>query len=188
MINKQDLLYRQIITLSDGSRVLLRPLTPDDRQNLIDLYAHLNADELRFLRHDVSNPEVVSAWVDDLDYDRVLPVLALIGEQIVGNATLHFHQGPARHRAEVRIFLSKEVRRRGLGTRTLQALIDLAKRRNLYLLEAEIPVDQTNVIKAFKNMGFEQKCNLDDYYMLPDGEFRDVAHLILHLRETGGDF
>jgi len=188
MINKQDLLYRQIITLSDGGRVLLRPLTPDDRQNLIDLYANLNAEELRFLRHDVSNHEVVNAWINDLDYDRVLPVLALIGEQIVGNATLHFYQGPARHRAEVRIFLSKEIRRRGLGTHMLQALIDLAKRHNLYLLEAEILADQTNVIKAFKNMGFKQKCNLDDYFMLPDGEFRDVAHLILELRETGGEF
>ena len=69
-----------------------------------------------------------------------------------------------------------------LGTRLLQALIDLAKRRNLYLLEAEILADQTNVIKAFKNLGFEQKCNLDDYFMLLDGEFRDVAHLILRLR------
>jgi RimJ/RimL family protein N-acetyltransferase len=188
MMNKQDVLYRQIITLSDGSRVLLRPLIPEDRQNLIDLYANLNADELRMLRHDVSNPEVVSAWIDDLDYDRVLPILALVGEQLVGNATLHFHHGPARHRAEVRIFLSKEVRRRGLGTRMLQALIDLAKRHNLYLLEAEILADQTNVIKAFKKLGFEQQCNLDDYFMLPDGEFRDVAHLILQLRETGGEF
>ncbi len=188
MMNKQDVLYRQIITLSDGSRVLLRPLTPEDRQNLIDLYANLNAEELRMLRHDVSNPEVVSAWIDDLDYDRVLPILAMVGERLVGNATLHFHHGPARHRAEVRIFLSKEVRRRGLGTRLLQALIDLAKRRNLYLLEAEILADQTNVIKAFKKLGFEQQCNLDDYFMLPDGEFRDVAHLILQLRETGGEF
>ena len=188
MMNKQDVLYRQIITLSDGSRVLLRPLTPEDRQNLIDLYANLNAEELRMLRHDVSNPEVVSAWIDDLDYDRVLPILAMVGERLVGNATLHFHHGPARHRAELRIFLSKEVRRRGLGTRLLQALIDLAKRRNLYLLEAEILADQTNVIKAFKKLGFEQQCNLDDYFMLPDGEFRDVAHLVLQLRETGGEF
>ena len=188
MISKQDLLYRQIITLSDGGRVLLRPLTPEDRQNLIDLYANLNADDLRSLRHDVSNPEVINAWVDELDYDRVLPVLALIGEQIVGNATIHFHQGPARHRAEVRIFLTKDIRRRGLGTRMLLALIDLAKRRNLYLLEAEILADQTNVIKAFRNLGFEKKCTLDDYFMLPDGEFRDVAHLTLRIRETGGEF
>jgi len=185
---KSDLLYRQIITLSDGGRVLLRPLTADDRQNLVDLYATLNAEDLRLLRHNVSDPLVIHAWVDNLDYEQVLPVLALVGEQVVGNATLHFHHGPARHRAEVRIFLSKEFRRRGLGSRMLQALIDLAKRRNLYLLEAEILADQTNVIKAFKNLGFEQKCTLDDYFMLPDGEFRDAIHLILKLRETGGEF
>jgi L-amino acid N-acyltransferase YncA len=88
----------------------------------------------------------------------------------------------------VRIFLAKEIRRRGVGTRLLQSLIEIARRRSLYLLEAQIVTDQAPVIKAFRNLGFEQKCVLDDYFILPDGEPRDVAHLILQLRETGEEF
>jgi RimJ/RimL family protein N-acetyltransferase len=188
MITKQELVYRQLITLHDGARVLLRPLTCDDRQALIDLFSHVSAEDLRYMRHDVSDPEVVGGWVDELDYDRILPLIALIGERIVGLATLHFFSGPARHRAEVRIFLSKEIRRRGVGSRMLQALIDLGKRRSIYMIEVQIINDQTTVIKAFQNLGFQMKCVLEDYFILPDGELRDIAHLILYLREFGGEF
>ncbi len=188
MVTKQELIYRQLITLQDGGRVLLRPLTQDDRQDLIDLYAPLSAFDRRYLRHNVNNPEVVQAWVDNLDYEKVLPLIAVIGDHIVGNATLHFFEGPAHHRAELRIFLAKEIRRRGVGSRMLQALIELAKRRNIHLLEAHITTDETNVIKAFQNLGFELKCVLDDYFMLPDGELRDIALLILRLRNAEGEF
>ena len=70
----------------------------------------------------------------------------------------------------------------------IEGLIDLARRRNIYLLEAQIINDQTHTIKAFQNLGFELKCVLDDYFILPDGELRDVAHLILPLRESAGEF
>lgn len=188
MITKQELVYRQLITLHDGARVLLRTLTQDDRQALIDLFASISPEDRRYVRHNVTDPNVVGKWVDDLDYDKVLPLVALIGDRIVGNATLHFSAGPARHRAEVRIFLAKEIRRRGVGSRMLQTLIELARRRNIYLIEAQIINDQATVIKAFQNLGFQLKCVLEDYFILPDGELRDVALLILYLRQFGGEF
>jgi L-amino acid N-acyltransferase YncA len=188
MLDKQDLIYRQLVTLRDGARVLLRPLTFEDRQALIDLFTPISRDERRTFRTDVSNPEVVGAWVDNLDYDRVLPIVAVINDRLVGDATLHFGMGPMRHIAEVRIFLSKDFRHRGLGSRMLQALVDIAKRRSLYILQVEIVSDQTSIIKAFQNAGFSLKCVFDDYFMLPDGDLRDIAHLELRLRSNEDQF
>jgi L-amino acid N-acyltransferase YncA len=188
MIDRQDLIYRQVVTLRDGARVLLRPLIHEDRQALIDLFAPISGEDKRHFRTDVSDPEVVGAWVDNLDYERVLPLVAVIGDRIVGDATVHFNKGPMRHIAEVRIFLAKDFRHRGLGGRLLQALIDIAKRRSLYILEVEIVSDQTHIIKAFQNAGFELKCVFEDYFMLPDGELRDLAHLILRLRTEDDQF
>jgi RimJ/RimL family protein N-acetyltransferase len=182
MLTKQDLIYRQLVTLRDGARVLLRPLTNEDRQGLIDLFTPISSDELRMFRTNVSDPQVVGKWVDELDYDRVLPIIAIIGNRIVGDATLHFGTGPHRHIAEVRIFLAKDFRHRGLGGRMLHALIDIAKRRDLLMLEGEVVADQAHIIRAFQNAGFNLKCSFEDYFMLPDGELRDLAHLILRLR------
>lgn len=188
MITKEEQTFRKLITLKDGGRVLLRPLTQDDRQALIDLFASTSEEDRRHTRHNVNDPDVINRWFDELDYDKVLPLIAVVGDHLVGSSTLHFNQGPARHRAEIRIFLAKEVRRRGVGSRMIQALIELAKRRSIYLLEVQIINDQTHIIKAFQNHGFEVKCLLEDYFMLPDGELKDVAHLILRLRDVRGEF
>jgi len=188
MITKEDTTYRQLVTLRDGARVLLRLLVPDDRQKLINLFTPVSDDDLRYMRHNVRDAGLVGAWVDQLDYDRVMPLLALVGERAVGNASLHFGSGPARHRAEIRIFLAKDFRRRGLGSKMIQTLVELARRRNLYLLEAEVTADRTHDIKAFQNEGFQMKCVFEDSFMLPDGDLLDVARLVLRLRASEGQF
>jgi RimJ/RimL family protein N-acetyltransferase len=188
MLEKQDLIYRQVVTLRDGARILLRPLVKEDRQALLELFSPVSKEDKRYFRTNIADPEAVGRWVDNLDYDKVLPIVAVSGDRLVGDATLHFKQGPARHRAEIRIFLAKDFRQRGLGGRMLQALIDLAKRRSLYLLEVEIVSDQTHIIKAFQKAGFSLKCVFDDYFMLPDGELHDLAHLILRLRAEEDQF
>jgi hypothetical protein len=57
----EDLIYRQIVNLRDGARVLLRPLNADDRQSLLDLFLPVPMDERRFMRHNVNNPQIVNS-------------------------------------------------------------------------------------------------------------------------------
>jgi len=188
MTTKEDLIFRQVVTLRDGARVLLRPLVPEDRQALLDLFLPVPFDERRFMRDNINDPEIVSAWADHINYDHVFPLVAVIGERLVGNATLHFNQGHARHRAEVRIFLAKDFRHRGLGIKLLQAIVDVAKRRSLYLLEIESISEKVSDIKALQKVGFVPVCTFDDYFQLPDGEMHDVVHMILRLRQSEDEF
>jgi len=180
--------YRNVVTLKDGAHVLLRAMMPEDQQGLEALFAPLSDDDMLYFRDNVRDPEVIQRWGEDLDYERVLPLLALVRERIVGQATLHFGRGPKRHLGEVRIFLSKDFRQRGLGSRMLATLIDLAKKEDLHALIAEIVIDQTRVIKAFQRLGFTLRSTYEDYFMLPDGETRDVVVLMLPLRPRGEDF
>jgi RimJ/RimL family protein N-acetyltransferase len=188
MVTKEDLIYRQVFTLKDGARILLRPLTTEDKQALLDLFLPVTSDDLRYMRHNVKDPQVIHGWFEHLDYEKVLPLVAVFGNRIVGEATLHFNPGPDRHRAEIRIFLAKDFRRRGVGSRLIQALIELAKRHNLYMLEVQTVSDQHHIARAFQSAGFQTKCIYDDYFMLPDGDLRDVAHLILKLRASDESF
>jgi len=173
--------YRQIVTLTDGTRVLLRPLVKEDKQGLVALFDPIGEDDLKLMRNDVRNKEMVASWAEHIDYSKVLPLVAVVNDRIVGDATLHFRWGPGRHLADVRIFLSKEFRRRGLGTVILRGVIDVAKKFGLQQLVAEIVADQVKVINAFKELGFEQRAIYPDYFMMPDGETHDVAVLILML-------
>lgn len=188
MVTKEDLFFRQVVTLRDGARVLLRPLVSDDRQALVDFFTPVPMDERRYMRHNINDPAVVASWADNLNYDHVFPLVAVVSERIVGEGTLHFGESHASHRAEMRIFLAKDFRRRGLGNKLIQALIEHARRRSIYLLEVQIINDHVDVIKAMTKAGFETVCTFEDYFLMPDGELRDVVHMILRLRTTTDEF
>lgn len=180
--------YRSVVTLPDGAQVILRPLQQSDGQRLLDMFKRVSEGDLDYFRSDVRNQEVLEEWVTHLDYDRVFPLVAVADDRIVGDATLHFGTGPHHHIAEVRIFLVEEFRRRGLGTLMLQTLVQLAKRMGLYQLVAEIPMEQSHVIKAFKTTGFSSKFIREDYFMTPDGLTHDVVVLTLRLVDRTGEF
>ena len=173
--------YRHLITLKDGVRVLLRVLTHDDGERLAALFAPISAEDARYLRHNAQDPAVPRRWAEELDYHRVVPLVAVVQDRIVGDATLHFGAGPARHIGELRIFLAKDFRRRGLGTHMLRGLIDLGRKSGLHFLVAHIVADQTRVIKAFETLGFEPKAHFEDHFMFPDGETTDVVLLVMRL-------
>ena len=180
--------YRQVITLSDGTRVLLRPLTAEDKNALIAMFEPTSADDLRSMRNDVRNREMIGKWAEDVDYKKVFPLLAVVNDRIVGDASLHFRSGPSRHIADVRIFLTKEFRRRGLGSAMLRAVIDAARKAGLQQIVAEIVADQAKVVSAFQQLGFELRATYTDYFMMPDGETHDVVVLILRLAPKREEF
>ena len=188
MIAKQDLIYRQVVTLKDGTRVLIRPMTKDDRQALIDLFVKVSPEDLRYFRSQVNDPNVVGGWVDALDYNKVLPLVAVLGDHLVGDASLHFQNGPKRHIGELRIYLARDYRFRGLGGRMLQALIEIARKRGLYMLEVETITDTDSIITTFQNVGFVNKCVYEDYFMMADGQVHDQVHMLMRLRGKEEEF
>ena len=181
-------IYRNLITLRDSTRVLLRVLNADDGDRLHSMFATISDDDAQAMRDNVKDPSAIQKWVDELDYNRVIPLVAVVNDEIVGDATLHLGRGPYRHKAEVRIFLSKSYRQRGLGTAMLKSLIDIAKRLELHLLTVEVNANRTSVIRAFRGLGFQMQTTLPDYFMMRDGETLDVALMILPLVRTVTEF
>ncbi len=180
--------YRQVKTLSDGSRLLLRPLSQEDKPGLVDLFSRASKEDLEYFRDDAGDPAVVESWVDNLNLKRVYPLVAVVDDQIVGDATLHFRERYHRHLAWVRIFLDKPYRRRGIGTLMLRSLIDIARRLSLQQLYIEVVTNQYRVIKAVEELGFQHEVTLRDYFITTDGETLDMAILRLRLIDRSGEF
>ena len=180
--------FREMVTLKDGTYILLRPMTQDDYDILVEYYSAISDDDMRYLRHPVKDPQLIKQWCDQLDYGKTLPLLALVKDRIVGTATLHFFEGPKRHVGEVRILLSRDFRKRGLGMKMIRALVDLARKHGLGILYAEIIADMSKVVKAFELIGFTQQATLDDFFMFPDGDFSDVVLMTMPLRAKTDEF
>lgn len=188
MLPEQIKNFREMVTLKDGAYVLLRAMTRDDKARLIEFYRAVSPDDVQFFRHNVKDESLIEHWCEHLDYSDVLPVIALAKERIVGSASLHFFSGPKRHVGEVRLFLAKDYRQRGLGMKMIRALVDLARKQGLSILLAEIIAEQAKVVKAFEQLGFHSDCVLDNYFMFPDGDCSDVVVMTMSLRPKVDEF
>jgi L-amino acid N-acyltransferase YncA len=173
--------YRKFATLNNGRRVLLRPLLEEDQKRLYDLFSGATEEDVKFLKDDVKDPVVVERWVSNINYDKVLPLVAYTDERIVGDCTLHRGQNTTRHVGEIRIFLARDFRGVGLGSKMIQEVFEIAKKLDLMFLTGEIILDHVKVIKAFRRLGFDLRCTLDDYLMRRDGVTHEVALMVKRL-------
>jgi len=188
MLIKEIETHRDVVTLRDGVRVLLRPMVRDDQDRLLEFYSSIGDDDLRNFRHYVKDPALIKDWCKNLDYEKVLPLLSLVKDRVVGNASLHYFEGPKRHIAEVRLFLSKDYRRRGLGMKMVRALVDIARKQDIRVLTAEIIAEQPKVIRAFEQVGFTARCTLEDFFMYSDGDTSDIVLITMNLKPKSDEF
>ncbi|MBI3167232.1 MAG: GNAT family N-acetyltransferase [Chloroflexi bacterium] len=188
MLPEQIKNFREMATLKDGAYILLRPMNSEDQQHLMDFYSAVSEDDLRYFRHYIKDPAIIKDWCEHLDYSKVLPILAFAKDRIVGSGTLHFGEGPKRHTVEVRLFLAKDYRKRGLGMKMIRVLIDLARRQGMSIVIAEVIAEQTKVVRAFETLGFKSQTVLEDYFIFPDGETRDVVIMTMYLRSKTDEF
>jgi GNAT superfamily N-acetyltransferase len=144
-----------------SGQILLRPMNASDEAALISFFRRIPVNERQLFREDVTRPSVIQGWIRNLDYGRILPILAFQGPRIVADATLHRDQGGwARHLGKVRLTLDPEFRRQGLARLLMQEFIDLAKPLGIAVLEAEILDVQKKAAALFEDMGFQRDATL----------------------------
>lgn len=169
--------YPKEITLRDGARVILKPMTPGDALPLERFFPRIPADDRYYLKEDVTSPQVVQRWAAELDYDRVLPLLAWVNDRVVADGTLHRNRaGARRHVGEVRILVDPEYRNRSLGTTMLHELATIANESGLERLTFEAVSEKEDAaVKAAQFVGFVQVGILRSHAKDPDGHPRDLV-------------
>jgi RimJ/RimL family protein N-acetyltransferase len=171
--------YEKEGKLKDGSRVVLRPMVAEDREKLITFFQSLPREQRIFLRHDVSDPEVIRSWTEHIDYSRVFPLLALAGDRVVGDATLHrIPRGWKRHIGTVRVVVAADYHNRGLGTLLVHEMVELATELGLEKLWAELPLSAPGAIAVFRKAGFSSKAVIEGLVKDLHGRSTDVVIMV----------
>jgi L-amino acid N-acyltransferase YncA len=117
-----------------------------------------------FIKHRVTELDVIRDWCQNIDLGRNLPLLAVHQGQILGDATLHQQLGGwKRHIGRVSVLVHPKFRGRGLARTLVVAIIDLARHVGLEKLEAEFIGEQAAAIKMFALLGFSTLVRLPDY-------------------------
>jgi len=149
--------YQREARLKDGTKVLLRPMVPEDQDALYEFFKAVPKEDARYLRDDVSSRLLVEKWAKNLDYKKTLPILALKNDTVIADATINRRRsGWKWHLGTVRVFVHKEYRDVGLGHLMIAELVDIAYKLGIEKLIVEIPDVSTAAINAFTRSGFHR--------------------------------
>ncbi len=165
--------YPKEIKLKDGSRSRLRPLRKDDEIGFHEFFLAVPESERMFIKHRVTDPQIIRDWCQNIDLGRNLPLLALMDKKIVGDATLHQQLGGwKRHIGRVSVLVHPQYRGRGLARALVSEIVDLARHLGLDKVEAEFIGEQEAAIKMFALLGFSNLVRLEDYVK----DMQAIAH------------
>jgi len=173
--------------LKDGTVVLLRPMVKGDRKSLGDFFNQLEPSVLQYVRHDVTDPNVLDHWFDHLDYEKALPLLAFKDEKVLANATLYrVSHGWRKHLGTIRIVVDPEFHEKGLGTLMINELVDLAHEFGLEKLMVEFPLKAQSALAMFKKVGFSPRAVIEGLMKNRHGNNLDIVIMVMDVAAYAG--
>ena len=179
--------YPTIYLTEDGAQMTIRPMVPEDKDDLLAFFRRIPQEDRYYLKEDVTDSKIIERWAQTLDYSRSLPLLALLDGKIVGDGTLHHRRAGARqHIGEVRVVVDPSYRNRGVGRGLLHKLIDLAGDKGLKKLLFEVVADTEQAAKhTAQVLGFVPIASLVGHVCDPTGTPHDLLIMERTLLDPG---
>ena len=171
----------------EGEAFDLRRMTPGDEAAIEALAAAMPAHDLLYLRRDITNPKVVSAWFQANESGTIKTVLAMQGDAILGcGALIHDPLSWSPHVGEIRVLVAPAARQKGLGRVLIQECFLLALAENMEKLTAYMTVDQRGAVAIFEELGFRGEALLKDHVKDREGETHDIVILSCDVERVHG--
>jgi RimJ/RimL family protein N-acetyltransferase len=180
--------YPKEVKVKDGSTVVLRPFEKKDTDSLFAFFVKLPESDRLFLRDNVTDRAVVERWATELNYEKVFPILAWKGNEVVADATLHKNLvGWMKHVGSIRIVIAREYQRKGLGSVLANELFLRALKSGLEKIVAEMMETQQGTKKVFEKLGFMEEAVLRGQVCDQMGVRHDLLVLTKDLEEFWAD-
>lgn len=152
--------YQKDVVLSDGTKVHLRPIRPEDEPLERSMFDFLSRETVyyRFFGYiPTVNHDMLSRYTH-IDYDREMALIATVEDErgrekmigvvrIVGDAW--------RQKAEYAIVISDSYQHKGLGTMMTDYILEIAKERGYRKVYANLLKNNTGMKVLLEHFGFE---------------------------------
>ena len=146
--------------LKDGTEVLLRPIRPEDEPLEAELIRGLSEETKRFRFFQVIKEITHEMLVRfcNIDYDREMAIIAEYTDpkgkkRNVGVGRLIMD--PSRKRGEFAVVVADDFQGKGLGTKLIDMLIEIANEKGLETIYGVVMPENTRMIELCKKLGFD---------------------------------
>ena len=163
---------------TEAGEIEFHLMTRADEAAVLDFAKALPTHDLLFLPRNISQPKVLSAWVNEIERGDIVSLLALTDSAVVGCGTLvRDSHSWSPHVGEIRMVVSLAVRGKGVGRVLSQETFALALGAGLDKLTVQMTVDQRAAIALFESLGFKAEALLRDHVRDVDGQTHDIVVL-----------
>ena len=146
------------VVLNDGSAMVLRPIKIEDAQRYLAFLERLGPDSrYLWLNHvpEQVTPEDALRFCT-VDYKNSF---ALVGEVLKQKtreivAVGRYYRLPRKNSAEVAIVIDDNYRRKGIGTRLIECLVNAARDNGITTFEADVSAKNGDIIALLKGYGY----------------------------------
>ena len=169
--------YPRRVTTEAGE-IEFQLMTRTDEAAVLDFAQKLPTHDLLFLPRNISQPKVLSAWINEIERGDIVSLLAVTQGVVVGCGTLvKDSHSWSPHVGEIRMVVSLEVRGQGVGRALSQEIFALALGAGLEKLSVQMTVDQHAAIALFEGLGFRAEALLREHVRDADGQKHDIVVL-----------
>jgi RimJ/RimL family protein N-acetyltransferase len=163
---------------TEAGEIEFRLMSRADEAAVLDFARRLPTHDLLFLPRNISEPKVLSAWINEIERGAITSLLAVKEGKVVGCGTLvRDPHSWSPHVGEIRMVVSLDVRGQGVGRALSQETFALALGAGLEKLSAQMTVDQGAAIALFESLGFKAEALLRDHVRDLDGKTHDIVVL-----------
>jgi acetyltransferase len=150
--------YETEVVLTDGSAMILRPIRVEDAEQCLAFLSRLGPDSQYLWQHHIPlqmTPDEAQRFCT-VDYQNSF---ALVGEVLKQKkkeivAIGRYYRLPRKTSAEVAIVIEDAYRRKGIGTRLVECLVNAARDNGISTFEADVSENNKDITALLKGYGF----------------------------------
>ncbi|UGY01623.1 GNAT family N-acetyltransferase [Bradyrhizobium quebecense] len=163
---------------TEAGDIEFRLMKRADEAAVLAFAQKLPTHDLLFLPRNISQPKVLSAWINEIERGDITSLLAIKDGKVVGCGTLvRDPHSWSPHVGEIRMVVSLDVRGQGVGRALSQETFAIALGAGLEKFSVQMTVDQRAAIALFESLGFKAEALLRDHVRDVEGKTHDIVVL-----------
>jgi acetyltransferase len=143
--------------LPDGTRLLIRPLKPEDASLYPEFVAHIAPGDsrLRFFSAVKELSEERIHELTHLDYERAMAFIAFDEAKCEMLGVVRLHLGEDRKGGEFAVIVRSAFKGHGLGWLLMRRMIDYARAIGLQRVHGQVLAENTTMLRMCAELGFQ---------------------------------
>jgi len=168
------LVTESVVALRDGRTATIRPLEPGDKEDVVQFYAGLSAEILRWALPPYDKARVERFFANP---EQLMGLVAIAGGDVVGHLHIFRQASRMSHVGELIIYLSEDFAGVGLGTAMMRYALTFAKEKGLHRLQLSVIMGNDRAIHVYEKVGFRREGVRSDAYKGVDGRYHDALEM-----------